>query len=122
LEFGSASSADVTFLDGTGTLLLDNAAASASRFSGTITGFAPGTDHIDLGAINSATARLSFTENATDSGGVLSVSDGSHAANIALLGNYMAGSFVTASDGHGGTLISNDPLTAQQASLAHPNT
>jgi hypothetical protein len=38
-------------------------------------------------------------------GGTLTVTDGRHAAAIALLGNYMAGSFVTAADGHGGTLL-----------------
>jgi hypothetical protein len=34
------------------------------------------------------------------------VSDGANTANLALLGNYMASSFATASDGHGGTVIS----------------
>jgi hypothetical protein len=35
----------------------------------------------------------------SDNGGTLTVSDGTHATNLALLGNYMAASFVTASDG-----------------------
>jgi hypothetical protein len=30
------------------------------------------------------------------------VSDGTHVANIALFGQYLASSFATASDGHGG--------------------
>ena len=33
------------------------------------------------------------------------MSDGRHAAAIALLGNYMAGSFAATADGHGGTLV-----------------
>ena len=33
------------------------------------------------------------------------VKDGTHIAKVALLGNYMATSFVTTADGHGGTLI-----------------
>jgi hypothetical protein len=41
------------------------------------------------------------------------VSDGRHAASIALLGNYMAGSFVTTADGHGGTLLTQAAQTAQ---------
>jgi len=41
--------------------------------------------------------------------GELTVSDGIHTANIALLGNYMASTFVMASDGHGGNLISEAP-------------
>ena len=48
------------------------------------------------------------------------MSDGRHAASIALLGNYMAGSFVTTADGHGGTLLTN---TGQaEPILAHPRT
>ena len=41
--------------------------------------------------------------------GILSVSDGTHTANIALLGNYMASSFVASSDGHGGTSVVDPP-------------
>jgi autotransporter passenger strand-loop-strand repeat protein len=49
----------------------------------------------------------------------VTVTDGRHAAAIALLGNYMAGSFVTAADGHGGTLISQ-AQAQQQPLLTHP--
>jgi hypothetical protein len=35
----------------------------------------------------------------------LSVKDGTHSAKLALLGNYMAASFVTAFDGHEARLI-----------------
>jgi hypothetical protein len=48
---------------------------------------------------------LAYSQNSAGTGGTLTVSDGRHAAAIALLGNYMAGSFVTAADGHGGTLV-----------------
>jgi hypothetical protein len=47
------------------------------------------------------------------------VSDGRHAASIALLGNYMAGSFVTTADGHGGTLVT-EAQPQEQTLLAHP--
>jgi hypothetical protein len=40
-----------------------------------------------------------------------------HAAAIALLGNYMAGSFVAAADGHGGTLVTEAQI---QPLLSHP--
>jgi hypothetical protein len=56
---------------------------------------------------------LAYSENAAGTGGTLTVSDGRHAAAIALLGNYMAGSFVTAADGHGGTLVTEASLTTQ---------
>jgi hypothetical protein len=47
------------------------------------------------------------------------VSDGRHAASIALLGNYMAGSFAVTADGHGGTLLTEASQNAQQL-LAQP--
>ena len=49
------------------------------------------------------------------------VGDGRHAAAIALLGDYMAGSFVTADDGHCGTLVTNT-AQAESPALAHPRT
>jgi hypothetical protein len=57
---------------------------------------------------------LGYAANADNSGGTLSVGDGTHTANIALLGSYMASSFVAASDGHGGTLISETAQSAAQ--------
>ena len=50
--------------------------------------------------------------------------DGRHAASIALLGNYMAGSFAVTADGHGGTLLTETPLQAagQQPVLTRPHT
>jgi len=51
----------------------------------------------------------------------LTVTDGRHAASIALLGNYMAGSFVTAADGHGGTLVTEaSPTAPPQLTRPHP--
>ena len=66
-----------------------------------------------------AQTTLAYAANAAGTGGTLTVTDGRHAAAIALLGNYMAGSFVTAADGHGGTLISQ-AQTQQQPLLTHP--
>jgi hypothetical protein len=63
---------------------------------------------------------LAYSQNAADTGGTLTVTDGRHAASIALLGNYMAGSFVTAADGHGGMLVKQTPLSEQQPLLTHP--
>ena len=64
-----------------------------------------------------AQTKLAYAVNAAGAGGTLTVSDGRHAASIALLGNYMAGTFVTAADGRGGTLITEGPA---QPLLAHP--
>ena len=66
-----------------------------------------------------AQTTLAYAANAAGPGGTLTMSDGRHAAAIALLGNYMAGSFVTAADGHGGTLVM-EAQTGQQPLLTHP--
>ncbi len=46
-----------------------------------------------------ARTTLAYAEKGANTGGTLTVKDGRHAASIALLGNYMAASFVTAADG-----------------------
>jgi hypothetical protein len=48
------------------------------------------------------------------------VSDGRHTAAIALLGNYMAGSFVAVADGHGGTLVTETNAQQPPLLLTHP--
>jgi hypothetical protein len=58
--------------------------------------------------------------NGSNTGGTSTASDGSHAAGLALLGQTMASSFVTAGDGHGGTPIA-DPPSSQQPLLAPPH-
>jgi hypothetical protein len=67
-----------------------------------------GQDTLDLRDISFATIQ-SPTYSGTSAGGTLSVSDGTHNAKIALLGNYLASTFVAPSDGHGGTNVV-DPL------------
>jgi hypothetical protein len=47
-----------------------------------------------------AQTTLAQPRTAQDTGGTLMVTDGRHATAIALLGNYMAASFVTTADGH----------------------
>jgi hypothetical protein len=70
---------------------------------------------IDLDSICfGAKTTLGYSANGDNTGGTLTVSDGTHATSLALLGQYMASSFVMASDGHGGTLITDPPLSQQQ--------
>jgi hypothetical protein len=47
-----------------------------------------------------APTTLAFARNGGDVGGMLGVVDGTHAARLGLLPNYMAASFVAAGDGH----------------------
>jgi hypothetical protein len=72
----------------------------------------------DIGA--GAATTLGYSANGSGTGGTLAVSDGARAATIALLGNYIAGTFVTAADGHGGTLVTAAP-TANAPLLTTPH-
>jgi hypothetical protein len=63
---------------------------------------------------------LTYAANNDHTGDTLTVSDGLHAQSLALLGQYMASSFSMASDGHGGTLIT-DPALTQQSQLTLPH-
>src|SRR5262249_26975020 len=89
----------VTFTGPTGALKLDNAVA----FTGQVSGLS-GSDALDLGDISFG-ANTTATYLGNTSGGVLTVSDGTHTANIDLVGNYLSSSGDLASDGHGGTVV-----------------
>ncbi|MDH2348927.1 Ig-like domain-containing protein, partial [Bradyrhizobium sp. SSUT77] len=102
LEFAGASAENTAFASGsTGTLVLDH----AFDFSGIVSGVAEG-NHLDLLDFNFANATLNYTANANGTGGTLSVTDGAHTANIALLGQYDPAGFQTEADKNTGTLIS----------------
>jgi autotransporter passenger strand-loop-strand repeat protein len=110
IEFG-AINGSVHWTSDASTLVLD----AAASFHGTVAGFGnhlvPGQidvpDQIDLADIAYGTAGkkgpLSYNGNLW--GGTLTVTDGVHTANIALLGQYTASEFALSNDGHGGTLI-----------------
>lgn len=99
----------VTFDDTSATLDL----AQSSGLTGSIAGWQSG-DAIGLGDISfSAGTTLGFQENSGNTGGILTVSDGSHVATLALLGQYMAADFALSSNGSGGTLVT-DPGTTNQ--------
>ncbi len=101
-EIAQASSANIAFQSGdAGVLVLDQ----PSTFTGTVSGFGA-QNGIDLPSIAfGPQTTLGYLPNSNQTGGTLSVTDGSHGANIALLGNYIASSFATAGDGHGGTMV-----------------
>ena len=101
-ETAGAFSEDVTLDAGANaTLKIDHAA----DFHGTVVGF-DSNDVLDLAdlAFGSSTT-LGYATNSNDTGGTLTASDGTHTANIALLGQYTAASFVMSADAFGGTLI-----------------
>ena len=116
LEIDSPYAGPVTFAGSTGTLQFEN----PSSFTGTVAGLT-GQDALDLRFINPATVQTP-TYSGNSSGGTLTVTDGTHTANIALLGNYLASTFVASSDGHGGTAIVDPVLSSstQQMVLTQP--
>ena len=102
LEFGSIASGDVLFDDtAAGTLQLDQSAL----FAGAVSGFNSG-DHLDLVDVQfSAATEVTYAVNQDNSGGVLTVSDGTHTANINLVGQYSTADFHATNDSGMGTLI-----------------
>jgi hypothetical protein len=93
-------------LGSTGTLRLDD----SSQFGGTVSGLALG-NFLDLADIAfGQTTTLGYAPNANNTGGTLSVTDGSHTANISLLGSYVAARFTMSDDGGGHVLITDPPL------------
>jgi hypothetical protein len=108
LDFTSSFSESVTFSGTTGELEL----ADSQGYAGSITGFSKtgGTslELLDIGFASSGEATFS----GNSSGGVLTVTDGTHTARIALTGNYTHSSFVASSAGLGGGVIIVDPPAA----------
>jgi hypothetical protein len=98
LEFLSGFNEGVTFTS-SGTLEL----AQSQGFTNSIKGFSDnGKTTLDLRDIGFVgTGEASFS--GTSSGGVLTVTDGTHTARITLKGNYLGSTFVASSDGSGGT-------------------
>jgi hypothetical protein len=121
IEYDAASNDNITFASGaTGELLL---LASAS-FTGTVTGFTgsgtgtPATsDKLDLRDINFSSAKFAKSY----AGNVLTVTDGTHTANISMVGTYTLASFHFASDGSGGTLVTDPPVASQSEGVVDPS-
>ena len=103
IEFGGYVYQDVTFESGGSneTLILDH---SDTYVPNQIYGFGTG-DHLDLRDIlYSGTTSEGYSSELNV--GTLTVSDGTHTANIAMTGSYSKSSFSLSSDSHGGTLVS----------------
>jgi phospholipase/lecithinase/hemolysin len=75
-------------------------------------------DAIDLTSLSYEFGQTGAGFSGTSAGGTLTVSNGLQHVNIALLGNYMASTFVTASDGTGGTLVMDQSSAAPPQLLA----
>ncbi len=91
--------------------------AISRSYTKNITGFsAAGSSAFDLrdiGFVSSSEATFSGTA----SGGIVTVTDGTHTAHINLIGNYTSSAFAASSDGLGGVDIV--AMSAQTPSVAH---
>jgi large repetitive protein len=103
LKIAGLASEGILFDDtASGTLQLDQSAL----FAGSVSGFGSD-DHLDLADVQfSGATTVSYAANQDNSGGVLTVSDGAHTANIALSGQYSADGFHAGADAGMGTLVS----------------
>ncbi|MGI9169083.1 MAG: beta strand repeat-containing protein [Caulobacteraceae bacterium] len=115
LDFDSSFTENVAFTSKNGTLGL----AQSQGYAGSVSGFSKtGHSTFDLGDIAFVSAGEA-TFSGTTTGGVLTVTDGTHTAHITLIGNYTGSTFVASSDGNGGTLVV-DPHAAK-ATVSPPH-
>ncbi|WP_426442221.1 hypothetical protein [Bradyrhizobium genosp. P] len=119
ISYDGPSNGNVTFAAGaTGELVLRDSVA----FAGTITGFTgsgggPATsDKIDLSDINISSAQ--FSKNYANN--ELTVTDGTHTANIVFIGNYTLANFSFETDGSSGTLVTDPPVGSGQTDATSP--
>ena len=114
LEVNTPDSGMVTFAGSTGTLWLDQ----PETFAGSVVGFWGAGPHRSCADRLRRTDALGFSE--TETGGTLTVSDGTHAAAIALLGNYIASSFSIRSRRARTPLITEAAQSANQQPMLTP--
>jgi hypothetical protein len=105
-----ASTEAVQFDSSNGVLKLD----APSSFAGLISGFTgdgtlAGSDQIDLKGIDYNST--SFTKSFDAGTDTLSVSDGTQSATLHFSGSYQAANFSFQSDGHGGTIVYDPPVS-----------
>jgi hypothetical protein len=115
LTFGSSFDENVKFNESSkdgrtgGELVLTDSV----HYGGTISGFSKtSSTKLDLRDI-----AFSTKTSATFSGGILTVTDGTHTAKIKLAGDFTGSKWTVSSDGHGGTVVV-DPPGAVTPSLA----
>jgi autotransporter passenger strand-loop-strand repeat protein len=117
LEVASGGTASGVVFSSGGTLQLD----ASSHLSGTISGFHLG-EEIDLRGLAFSSSSSTLTWKQTTSGanasGTLTVKEGTSSTTLTLVGSYTASNFSATSDGHGGTLITDPPITGGATSGA----
>ncbi len=114
LDIAAASNEIVTFTGATGALILNDPASFTGQIVG-FTGTAPDAAHsdtVDLVGIDYDSSGFADTYNSTT--GLLTVTDGSHSASITF--DDFNATLDFASDGHGGTVITDPPASGSSGS------
>ena len=103
VEFAAGAANDLALdADAAGLIVFDHSAG----FGGAISGL-NADDRIDLRDVAfGAATTLSYVDDGSG-GGVLTVSDGIHSAQLRLVGSYQASDFVLGADDQGGLLLTN---------------
>jgi Ca2+-binding RTX toxin-like protein len=130
IDLGADDQADTVSINATNgqaiTVTDNNGVVTVSGLASTVTisNFDEDTDHLVINGQNVAVTdgqTVTVAAASSNTGATQTASDGLHAASPALLGQFMASSFVTAGDGHGVTPITDQPATQQQPLLAQPH-
>ena len=100
-----------------------NTAAPGPVVPSATTGTGETLDPMDLpGIAFNVQSTLGYLPNSNQAGAIPSLAEGSDSANIALLGNYMASIFATASDNHGSiTTVAEVAQPNDQSVLSSPH-
>jgi hypothetical protein len=107
LTFDTADSENVAFMPGsTGTLKI------AAPFTGELSGLTP-SNSVDLAHLKWAKGQMTATFVGAPAGGTLTVSDGTEAVSLKLLGDYTHASWALSDDGFGGTRVVDPPGSAE---------
>jgi fibronectin-binding autotransporter adhesin len=103
LDISGSDTQNVAFAGAGGKLQIDK--LDTSSFGGSISGLTAG-DEIDLSTIGyGPNTTGTYVSNAHHTGGVLTITDGTHSISMTLVGDYSNAHFAGSSDGSGGTLI-----------------
>jgi hypothetical protein len=119
LELTGADANSVTFKGATGTLSLDHSSTFSGQVVGlTGNGIVANSDVIDLKDVVFAYATVPSYSGST-AGGTLTVGDTKgHVAHVSLVGDYTNSTFTLFSDGNGGTLVVDPPVTPVLAGIS----
>jgi hypothetical protein len=117
----ATSGTTVSFTNAGGVLELD----ASQSFHGLIAGFASPsgvTEEIDLVDISfGEKTKVSFKEAKDHLSGTLTVTDGTNTATLTLLGQHSTGNFSLASDGLGGTMVTDPASSGGHPVLVSPS-